>query len=114
MRSAMHSPAAAGSASGHYTSAAVLRRMLEARSIAVVGASARPGSFGERLAVEVIRSPAQPAVYLVNPRYSEVLGRPCVPSLAALEDPVDLVLLGTPDSMVVEQLGLAAARGDGG
>ena len=33
------------------------------------GASARPGSFGERLVTEVLRSPGRPAVHLVNPRY---------------------------------------------
>lgn len=99
----------------HRSSAApAVRRMLEARSIAVVGASARTGSFGARLAIEVLRSPAQPRVHLVNPRYSEVLGLPCLPSLADIEDPVDLVLLGTPHSALVDQLELAAARGDGG
>jgi acyl-CoA synthetase (NDP forming) len=94
--------------------APAVRRMLEARSIAVVGASARTGSFGERLAIEALRSPARPRVHLVNPRYSEVLGRPCLPTLADIDDPIDLVLLGTPDSALVDQLALAAARGDGG
>jgi acyl-CoA synthetase (NDP forming) len=97
-----------------FSAAPAVRRMLEAHSIAVVGASARTGSFGERLAIEALRSPAQPRVHLVNPRYSEVLGRPCLPSLADIEDPVDLVLLGTPHSALVDQLELAAARGDGG
>ena len=34
-----------------------LRRMLEARIVAVVGASDRPDSFGWRLTTEVLRSP---------------------------------------------------------
>jgi acetate---CoA ligase (ADP-forming) len=105
----------AGAPEEHRSSAApAVRRMLGAQSIAVVGASARTGSFGKRLTIEVLRSPAQPRVHLVNPRYSEVLGRPCLPSLADIEEPVDLVLLGTPDSALVDQLELAAARGDGG
>ena len=33
-----------------------LRRMLEARSVAVVGASERPDSFGWRMTTEVLRS----------------------------------------------------------
>ena len=89
-----------------------VRRMLEPRSIAVVGASGRPGSFGERLALEALRSPAAPQVHLVHPSYPEVLGRPCVPSLADLDAPVDLVLLGVPDAALPEQVGLAAERGD--
>ena len=91
-----------------------LARMLEARSIAVVGASDRAGSFGLRLATEALRSPARPAVHLVNPKHGSVLGHPCVPSLADLPDPVDLVLLGVPDGALVGQLILAAERGDAG
>jgi len=86
--------------------------MLEARSIALVGASPRPGSFGQRMVDEVTRSPAAPQVQLVNPRYAEIGGRRCVPSLADLPDPVDLVLLGVPDTALEEQLSLAAQRGD--
>ncbi|HLH46255.1 MAG TPA: hypothetical protein VKV25_03785, partial [Acidimicrobiales bacterium] len=48
---------------------AAVRAMLEAGSVAVVGASARPGSFGERLVTELARSPAAPQLHLVNPRY---------------------------------------------
>lgn len=90
------------------------RRMLEARSIAVVGASERPGSFGDRLTTEALRSEGGPRVHLVHPKYEVVHGRPCVPSLADLDDPVDLVLLGVPDSVLVDQLTLASERGDGG
>jgi acyl-CoA synthetase (NDP forming) len=86
--------------------------MLEARSVALVGASARPGSFGQRMSQEVTRSPARPDVYLVNPRYQRIGERRCYPSLAELPGPVDLVLLGVPDAALEEQLGLAARRGD--
>ncbi len=88
--------------------------MLEPRSVAVVGASARPGSFGERLALEALRSPGAPTVHLVNPRYDEVLGRPCAPTLDALDEHVDLVLLGVSGQAAVEQVDRAARRGDGG
>ena len=89
-----------------------LAAMLEARSIALVGASARPGSFGERMVEEVTRSPARPDVFLVNPRYDQLAGRPCLPSLTELPAPVDLVLLAVPDAALEAQLTLAAQRGD--
>ena len=89
-----------------------LRAMLEARSVALVGASPRPGSFGQRMIDEVARSPAGPDIYLVNPRYRQIGERPCHPSLAELPGPVDLVLLGVPDAALERQLGLAASRGD--
>ena len=93
------------------TSPDAVRAMLGARSVAVVGASARPGSFGERVVTEVLRSPSRARGDLVNPRYDVVAGRPCVPSLRDLADPVDLVLLAVDDDVVEEQLSLAADAG---
>ncbi len=83
--------------------------MLEARSVALVGASPRPGSFGERMIIEARRSAAR--MHLVNPRYDEIDGIPCAPSLAALDEEVDLVLLGVPDGALLGELKAAAAVG---
>jgi acyl-CoA synthetase (NDP forming) len=82
--------------------------MLEARSVALVGASARPGSLGARMIAEMARSPSRPRTYLVNPRYADIDGTPCLPSLAEVPEPVDLVLLAVPDTALAEQLGAAA------
>ena len=90
----------------------VLRAMLEATSVALVGASPRPGSFGQRMIAEVARSPARPDIYLVNPRYRQIGERRCYSSLADLPGPADLVLLGVPDAALEQQLSLAASRGD--
>ena len=46
--------------------------MLEARSVALVGASPRPGSLGARMIAEVAKSPAAPRTYLVNPKYEKI------------------------------------------
>jgi len=89
-----------------------LTPMLEARSIALVGASPRPGTFGQRMLEEVTRSPSRPEVHPVNPRYAEIGGQRCVPSLDDLPGPVDLVLLAVPDAALEQQLALAARRGD--
>ncbi|BBX09643.1 acetate--CoA ligase family protein [Mycolicibacterium aichiense] len=83
--------------------------MLEARSVALVGASAKPGSFGERMIIEARRSSAR--MHLVNPRYERIDGVTCAPSLAALDEPVDLVLLGVPDTALLAELNNAAAVG---
>jgi acetate---CoA ligase (ADP-forming) len=88
--------------------------MLEPRSIAVVGASDRPGSFGRRMTGEALRSTGAERVHLVHPKYDSVRGLPCVPSLVDVPEPVDLVLLGVPDAVLVEQVKVAAGRGDGG
>lgn len=88
---------------------AAVAEMLEARSVALVGASPRPGSFGERMIIEARRSSAR--MHLVNPRYDEIDGIPCAPSLSALDEPVDLVLLGVPDVALLGELKSAAALG---
>jgi acyl-CoA synthetase (NDP forming) len=86
--------------------------MLEARSVALVGASPRPGSLGERMITELARSPAHPRTYLVNPRYDDLGGQRCYRRLEDLPEPVDLVLLGVPDPALEGELAAAAARGD--
>jgi acyl-CoA synthetase (NDP forming) len=106
------SPAAAGgqvgpAAAGGQASSAVTA-MLEARSVALVGASARPGSLGARMIEEVAKSPSQPRTYLVNPRYADIGGVPCLPSLADVPEPVDLALLAVPDAALETQLVAAA------
>ncbi|HET9566583.1 MAG TPA: acetate--CoA ligase family protein [Mycobacterium sp.] len=83
--------------------------MLGARSMAVVGASARPDSFGSRMVLEAQRGSAQ--FHLVNPRYDRIGELPCVPSLADVGEPVDVVLLGVPDAVLPDQLAAAAAAG---
>jgi acetate---CoA ligase (ADP-forming) len=82
--------------------------MLEARSVALVGASGRAGSLGARMIAEVGRSPARPRTYLVNPRYAEIDGTSCLPALADVPEPVDLALLAVPDTALEAQLAAAA------
>lgn len=88
-----------------------LAHTLEARTVALVGASARPGGLGQRMVDEVLRSPGYERVWLVNPRYAEVAGRPCLPDLQVLDEAPDLVLLGVGDERLVDQLKAAAAIG---
>jgi acetate---CoA ligase (ADP-forming) len=61
---------------------------------------------------EVLRSSAEVSVYFVNPRYQEMAGRRCYPSLTEIGDAVDLVLLGVGDGSLEAELTAAAERGD--
>jgi acetate---CoA ligase (ADP-forming) len=88
-----------------------LAPLLEPRSVAVVGASARPGSFGDQLVAQLLGGGYRGAVHLVNPRYREVAGRPCHPSLDDLPGPVDLAVLAVPNAALEAQLQAAAAAG---
>ena len=88
-----------------------LRPLFAPRSIAVVGASARPGSFGDQLVGQLLGGGYTGEVHLVNPRYAEVAGRPCLPSLAELPGPVDLAVLAVPNAALEAQLATAAGLG---
>ena len=90
------------------TTADPLTVMLEARSVALVGASPRPGSLGNRMIAEVAKSPSSPVTYLVNPRYATIGARQSYPGLAALPGPVDLALLAVPDAALEEQVKVCA------
>ncbi|HEX4399452.1 MAG TPA: acetate--CoA ligase family protein [Trebonia sp.] len=85
--------------------------MLEARSVALVGASPRPGSLGARMIAEVAKSPAAPRTYLVNPRYEKIGTERVYPGLADLPEPPELALLAVPDAALAEQMGAAAQAG---
>jgi acyl-CoA synthetase (NDP forming) len=90
------------------TSPAGLRAMLEARSVAVVGASSRPQSPGNQMMRQLIGGGFEGDIWAVNPRYSEVEGRPCYDSLAEVPGEIDLAILGVPNHLVEQQLGAAA------
>lgn len=93
-----------------------LVRMLEARSVALVGASRTPNGFGDRALTELERSPGKPVVHLVNPRYAgeEIRGHRVLASLDDVPGPVDLVLLAVGDQHLEAELARAAHRGDAG
>ncbi len=66
------------------------------RTVAVIGASEKPGSVGRNLTRNLIASPFGGRVYAVNPRRASVLGLEAYPSIAAVPEPVDLAVVATP------------------
>ena len=91
---------------------AELARLLHPRSIAVVGASTRAGSFGERVLVNLADF-AGP-VHAVNPRYDRIGDRPCHPTIAAIGNQVDCVVIAAAREAVEPLVRDAAAAGAGG
>lgn len=69
---------------------ATIKKILqESRTIAVVGASAKPWRDSNSIAEFLIREGYQ--VIPVNPRYEEVLDLKCYPDLKSMPQPVDIV-----------------------
>lgn len=88
--------------------------LLEPRSIAVVGASDRPGTYSDTVLTNLARSGFEGPVWGVNPRRDQVHGRSCVPSVADLPEAVDAVVVAIPAPGVPEVIREVAARGCGG
>jgi acyl-CoA synthetase (NDP forming) len=87
-----------------------LRPLFSPRSIAVVGASSR-GGIAEtvRANLAVLGSPTR--CHFVNPRYEELLGQPCFPSIGALPEVPDVVLVAVNPLRAGSVIAEAAAAG---
>lgn len=88
-----------------------LSAVLNARSVAIVGASADPGKItGRPLAYMLARGYAG-KLYPVNPSRSEVQGQRSYPSLSAIGEPVDLAIIGTGAEQVESVIAEGIAAG---
>src|SRR6476469_8210133 len=80
-------------------------------AVAVVGASATPGSVGSILMRNLLGNPFGGVVYPINPKRKAVHGVYCYPDLAALPEVPDLVVVATPASTVPGLIKNAIERG---
>ena len=92
--------------------AAELRRLFAPKSIAIVGASSREGSFGQATFKNLARF--EGPVWPVNPRYDELYGVPCFASVRDLPGVPDCVVVVTPREAVRGVLEECADIGAGG
>lgn len=89
-----------------------LTRLLHPASIAVVGASTRAGSFGERVLVNLQHYGGR--VYPVNARYERIGELRCYPSVAAIPEVPDCAVVAAPREAVEQIVLECAAAGVGG
>ncbi len=95
----------------HRAEARSLSRLLNPGSIAVVGASRRPGSVGHALLQHLVGSGFSGSVIAVHPHAEQILTVRCVPHLRQAPAPVDLAVVAVPAHAVDEVLEDAAAAG---
>lgn len=65
-------------------------------SVAVIGATERPGSVGRTVLWNLISSPFGGVIFPVNPQRQNVLGIKAYPSIDQVPEPVDLAVIATP------------------
>jgi acetyltransferase len=77
-----------------------LDAMFNPNSVAVVGATARPGTVGQTVLESLLRGRFQGKVYAVNPKHEEVLGLKAYKSIRDIPQSVDLAVVVTPAATV--------------
>lgn len=87
-----------------------LNAFLHPHSIAVVGASPKPGSVGSRI-IDQLQLGFSGRIYPVNPNYEEVRGLKSYSSISAVDGPVDLVLIAAAGKLVPSIVREAAEAG---
>jgi acyl-CoA synthetase (NDP forming) len=77
-----------------------LSRLITPRSVAIVGASPTLGALGNSVMRNLDRHGFAGEVHLINPRRSDIEGRPCLPSISDLPESVDVAVLAIPGPAV--------------
>jgi acetyltransferase len=93
---------------------ASLRELFAPRSVAVIGASNRPGTVGSSLFRNLLASDYRGSAYPVNPAWTSVSGVRCYPDAASLPEVPDLAIVAVPAAevaAVADELGRAGTRG---
>jgi acetyltransferase len=88
-----------------------LDKMFAPASVAVIGASDRPGSIGQVVLRNVLGGGFAGPVWPVNPRHATVGGQPAFASVNALPAAPDLAVICTPPAAIPELVASLGKRG---
>jgi acetate---CoA ligase (ADP-forming) len=95
----------------HTLDARMIARLLRPGSVAVVGASDKPGALGASVLGNLDRNGFAGEVYPINPKRETIGARKCLPSVDALPEGVDVAVLAIPRAGVLDAVrGLAARK----
>jgi acetyltransferase len=73
-----------------------LSSIFEPSTVAVIGATEKPGSVGRTLLWNLISSPFGGTVFPINPKRNNILGIKAYPNLKSLPEEVELAIIATP------------------
>ncbi|HBH90454.1 MAG TPA: CoA-binding protein [Hyphomonadaceae bacterium] len=91
-----------------------LDRLLQPKSVVIVGASPTPGALGASVLENLERGGFKGDIHLVNPKRSDINGRPCVNAISELPDDIDAAVMSIPKAGVLPALRELAEKGVGG
>jgi acyl-CoA synthetase (NDP forming) len=90
-----------------------LDRLIRPRSVALLGASDKPGALGNQVLANLERHGFTGDIHLINPKRDSIAGRACLRSVADLPEGVDAAVLAIPGGAVLDTIRALAARGVG-
>jgi len=91
---------------------ASIHKMLNPRSIAIVGATPRM-QYGGRFLAAALKAKDRIRVYAVNPRYDEIMGENSYPNVTSLPEAPDVVAVVVPYDQVLDVLQESHRKGAG-
>ena len=85
--------------------------LFKPHSVALIGASTRPGSVGLITAQSLLSGGFSGPIWFVNPKHSTIAGHDCYPSVAELPSAPDLAVIVTPPQTIPQLIGELGAKG---
>ncbi len=85
--------------------------LLNPRSVALIGASSRPGSVGLITAQSLLSGGYSGPIWFVNPKHRTIAGHDCYASIAELPSAPDLAVIVTPPQTVPQLISDLGAKG---
>src|SRR5436190_1838738 len=87
-----------------------LDKLFRPRSVAVIGASRRPGSIGWQVLHNLVTGGFEGKVFPFNPHAVVLHSIKCHKSVTAIEDPVDLAVIAVPKALVPRAIAQCARK----
>ncbi|MHB8493821.1 MAG: bifunctional acetate--CoA ligase family protein/GNAT family N-acetyltransferase [Casimicrobiaceae bacterium] len=88
-----------------------LEKLFRPRSVALIGASDRPGSIGAVVMRNLLACGFAGPIYPVNPSHATVAGRHSYASVAGIDEAPDLALIATPPATIPQIVSELGERG---
>ena len=93
------------------TAAIDFAALLRPRSIAIIGATERPDTWGHWMTRKLLSSGFPGIVYPINRRAKTILGQPAYPDVCNVPETIDLAIIAIPAAQVFEAIRTCAAKG---
>lgn len=88
-----------------------LNHFFAPKSVAIIGATDRPDSVGQRLMINMLEAGFAGHLYPINPKRETLMDLPCYPGLEAVPDMVELAVIATPARSVPEVMHQCGEKG---